>query len=586
MTRGKPVLIGGDPKGNNILYTCGNSVIIRNVKEPLLADTYTEHAKAPTVARYAPSGFYIASGDEMGNVRIWDTTQPGVYGLKLEIRALAGKVYDLAWTEDSKRIVAVGDGREKFGAAFFMDSGASVGEITGHSKLITSVDIKQSRPYRLITGSEDLSLGWFEGPPFKWKNSIDGHSRFVNCVRFSPNGDRVISVGQDKLALLFDGKTGEKVGQLEPGHAGGIYAVSWNPASTQVLTASADRTTKIWDVATGKAVTSFDFGADVNNQQLGCIWQGNDLISIGLNGYLNYLDPASGKVTRSVLGHMNFITSFGYDTSSDSFFSGSFDSTQIRWNLKDASTDVFIGAGHTNQLSALVVDGSHLYSAGMDDCFGVSPVAVGSSGSRIGTDSPARGIAAAGGVAVGISMKSVNLIRGSAKVATVAAPWAPLSVAISPDGATAAVGGEDHKVHIYKISGDSITEAAALAGHAREVSAVTFSPDGKFLASACRNRNIILWNTGDWSQKINGQWCFHTSTINSLSFSPDSQILASGSLDQDIYFWNPANAMQKSRIPLAHRGGVNQVLWLNNNEIASGGQDCCLKTWTFDRVFA
>lgn len=29
--RGQPIVLGGDPKGKNFLYTNGNSVIIRNI---------------------------------------------------------------------------------------------------------------------------------------------------------------------------------------------------------------------------------------------------------------------------------------------------------------------------------------------------------------------------------------------------------------------------------------------------------------------------------------------------------------------------------------------------------------------------
>jgi hypothetical protein len=38
-------------------------------------DVYTEHAQPTQVAKYSPSGFYIASGDQSGKIRIWDTTQ-------------------------------------------------------------------------------------------------------------------------------------------------------------------------------------------------------------------------------------------------------------------------------------------------------------------------------------------------------------------------------------------------------------------------------------------------------------------------------------------------------------------------------
>ena len=37
--------------------------------------TFSTHPAATTVAKYSPSGFYIASADVQGRVLIWDTTQ-------------------------------------------------------------------------------------------------------------------------------------------------------------------------------------------------------------------------------------------------------------------------------------------------------------------------------------------------------------------------------------------------------------------------------------------------------------------------------------------------------------------------------
>lgn len=59
----------------------------------------------------------------------------------------------------------------RFGAVFLWDTGSSVGEIVGHSKIINSVDIKQTRPYRLVTGSDDNCTTFLEGPPFKYKST-------------------------------------------------------------------------------------------------------------------------------------------------------------------------------------------------------------------------------------------------------------------------------------------------------------------------------------------------------------------------------------------------------------------------------
>ena len=76
------------------------------------AELYQEHIAQTTVARYAPTGFYIASGDANGKVRIWDTTQE-THILKAEYHVLSGPILDMAWTEDSKRLVVGGHGKEK-----------------------------------------------------------------------------------------------------------------------------------------------------------------------------------------------------------------------------------------------------------------------------------------------------------------------------------------------------------------------------------------------------------------------------------------------------------------------------------------
>lgn len=69
--------------------------------------------------------------------------------------------------------------------------------------------------------------------------------------------------------------------------------VSWSPDSSQLISASGDKTVKLWDVGAGTAVTTFNLGSEVTDQQLGCLWQKNHLLSISLSGYINYLDKNS-----------------------------------------------------------------------------------------------------------------------------------------------------------------------------------------------------------------------------------------------------------------------------------------------------
>ena len=75
-------------------------------------------------------------------------------------------------------MVVVGEGREKYGHVFLADTGTSNGDITGQTRPINTVDLKPSRPFRIVTGSEDNTAAVYEGPPFKFKGTKTDHTRY------------------------------------------------------------------------------------------------------------------------------------------------------------------------------------------------------------------------------------------------------------------------------------------------------------------------------------------------------------------------------------------------------------------------
>eukprot|EP00002_Diphylleia_rotans_P007623 TRINITY_DN17282_c0_g1_i1.p1 TRINITY_DN17282_c0_g1~~TRINITY_DN17282_c0_g1_i1.p1 ORF type:complete len:608 (+),score=126.31 TRINITY_DN17282_c0_g1_i1:71-1894(+) len=588
--RATPVQLGGDPKGENFLYTCGNSVVIRNIKNPAIAELYNEHPAPTTVAKYSPSRFYIASGDEHGNVRIWDTTQ-AEHILKFQCKPIAGPISDIAWSPDSQRIIAVGEGREKYGHVFMWDSGTSVGEIIGHTKQITSVDFKPTRPYRIVTSSIDQTVVQYEGPPFKYKLTIKDHSKFVNCVRYSPSGDHFVSVGSDMKGYLYDAKTGDKVSELssENAHTGGIYGVCWSPDNTRVLTASADKTSKLWDVQTGRVISTFTYAenATLDHQQLGCMWQGENILTVGLNGEIAYLDLQNpSKPLRVLKGHNKFVGAVAYNSSKRTIYSGSYDGIVHRWNYDDGPTDGVSGAGHTNEVKSIAIDGINdkVYTAGLDDTVRVIDLNTNTyTADKVATEGPVSGLAIAPsgnpGVVVASTINSLRVLRAAKQVSVLPVSYKPNGVAISPDGLEVVVAGDDNKVYIYSLESDVLKPAGTFERHRGAVMCIAYSPDGTLIASGDANREVVVWERQSRAVKCEG-WVFHTARVSAIAWSPDSQLVATGSLDQSIIVWNVAKPTERRQFKGAHQGGVNSVAFADNLSLVSSGQDSCVKSWT------
>jgi len=584
--RGKPTVFGGDPNGDEIIFCLNNDVIIRSLSNPKVADVYSEHSYATTVAKYSPDKKFVASGDTSGTIRVWHTEiiQGIVHKLKLEKKALGGAILDIAWDPESKRILAVGQGRDKYGVLFFAETGASAGEITGHSKTITTCDHRPTKPYRLITGGEDFLCNWFEGPPIKWKHSLKDFSNFVNGARFSPDGSKFAVVGQEKKGYVGDGDTGDVKFELGPdAHAGGIYSCSWSPDGSQILTVSGDKTAKIWDASNGKLVKTFTFGKELEDQQLGSLWQGSHLVSMNLLGYLSLLNPNNTSTPlRVIRGHNKSIEAMAYDSSTKTFYTGSYDTVISKWNEETAEVTPFHGKGHTNAIKQIAFQGGNLVTAAIDDTIRLTSLkTLEYSSNFIKLDGPPAGVAAGQkhqDLIVTATIHSIVVIRNGNIVSTTPVSYSPQAVALSIDEQQVAVGGEDNNIHLYTIQGDKVVEDGTLKGHRGVITKIRYSPDGKYLASSDRNREIIVWDKNKKDIAIK-DWVYHTARVDALAWRSDSKYVASGALDQNVIVWSIENPSSRIVIKGAHHGGINEVEWLTNTVVASTGQDCTIRTW-------
>ena len=120
-----------------------------------------------------------------------------------------------------------------------------------------------------------------------------------------------------------------------------------------------------------------------------------------------------------------------------------------------------------------------------------------------------------------------------------------------------------------------------LAGHSDSVSAVTFSSDGRRIASGSKDKTIKVWDvtTGHVEKTLTD----HSGWVNFVAFSPDGRRIASGSNDRTIKIWDVTTG-QVEKTLTTHSGWVNAVAFSpDGRRIASGSGDKTIMVWDVER---
>ena len=514
---------------------------------------------------------------------------------KGEYPIISGRINDLAWDGDSQRIIAVGDGKEKFGHCITADSGNTVGEISGHTSQINCVSIRQQRPLRAAAGSDDASIVFYHGAPFKFNTSLKKHSRYVYGVAFSPDGGTLVSVGADRKIWLYDGKTGEAKTEFggEKEHKGSVFGVSWARDSKRFTTCSADQTVKVWDAEAGKVVQSWRMGEEgvvsIPDHQVGVVWPSRSdglIVSLNLAGDLNYLIDGSPKPQRVVQGHQKNITtliSHKGSGSEPSFFTGSSDGRVCSWDPSTGNGETVDGQTHTNYVSGLSASSAgQIYSVGWDDTLRMIDASAKTfTGTSIKTDGQPRGVTTTPSAVAVATHKGITLLSPKDLSIIKQVPTPSFSpTVIAANDTHIAIAGDDNGQHMYSIdltSGKTLPQASAISTFAFSLAA------HKYLAVGFSSGKIVVYEPNN-PEPVITRWSSHTGRVTSIDWDEKGERAVSGGFDTNIFVWSVAKPGQRVSVGSAHKEGVNGVKWLANDKVISVGGDAAVKVWKVEGV--
>jgi WD40 repeat protein len=449
---------------------------------------------------FSPDGQYLATSLVDGTVRVYDVATGRERRPRLGREPLAGPPRPRG-SDTSDTSLTVIDSLAFSPDGSILAGGSSLAATTPSPGALDLWDFARGRELRRIRGFR-------VGPP---------------CLAYAPNGKTIASAGSwEPMPRIWDVATGREAFP-QPGHVMGISTLAVSPADGTVFTGSFDGTIRHWDPATGRELALI---ARFNSVlTLGVAPDGKTLIVGGHFG-----DPVLVSVPdRREIHRLRGVR--GEGTVHQVAYSPGGRTVAFNRQIWEAASGRRLKVLHAP-----------------DEPEGYSPSCTmfyTSGGNRVVTAE--RGVIRTWDVATGAQARPPvrsEKIRGDL-------------AAVSADGRFLATGGlpsisgaitpPDPWIRVWELA--TGREIAKLETHAKSVSGVALSPDGRLLASFRPNQ-----------------------ATDRIVYEPQQQ-------DPAIRVWEVATGRELRRFE-GHRGPVNAVVFMpDGRSVVSAGEDATALVW-------
>jgi WD40 repeat protein/transcriptional regulator with XRE-family HTH domain len=619
------VMASGNSDGTIRLWNVADPVHPRPLGQPLPSPPVTSSAGGTAIVQsvtFSRDGRTLASGDNEGNIQLWDVADPARPHL-LGQAVISGEsaIQSVTFSRDGRTLAS--------------------GDNDGNIQLWTVADPAHLRPLgQRLAGATGgpvvvafgpdghiLASGTLDGTVRLWDATDPANPRplgqplaaggaEVNSVVFSPDGHTLASGDSGGTIRLWD--------IADPAHprllgpiltaGGAVASVAFSPDGQTLASGSLDGTIWLWDVAnpaypsplsqhlTGAtgAVESVAFSPDQHTLASGSLdgiirlWSLPQTILTGSSGFLNAVafspnghtlassdyggtvrlrdvtDPAHPRLLGpNLTGGTAAVESAAFSPDRRTLAVGDDSGDTRLWDVTDPAHPRLLGQLLTGEVT------------------GVNSVTFSPDGHTLATGD--------------------NLATGDAvRLWDVADPAHPrplgpvlpggASVAFSPHRHLLASGDYDGTVRLWDVADPAQPRPLGLTvigGAAATYSlSLAFSPDGNTLASGDYGGTVQLWDVTDPARlrQLGQPLTGGGAQVNSVAFSPDGHTVASGSFDGTVRLWNvadPADPQPLGQLLTGSTVPVDSVAFSpGGHTLASGSEDGTTRLWNLNVQYA
>ena len=541
----------GTPHERSVARAAATSSVLRTLlgSSGLQRLIYGHDQPVRSVA-LSEDGKTLASGDMDGMIRLWTTD-----GLSpsRELDSEFVVIYSVALSPDGEFLAACGkvkNAQEKTVLLWKVGTASRVGNplATQGRQVAFSPDGKW-----LASPSGDRVLLW-SIPDLNADQLYTGDN--VERIAFRPNVDR--------LTLAAGGTKGD---------------------------------IRLWDLVSKTELLSLPVGNEGETQLYSLVFSpdGGILASGWLSKKIVVWNLDRPELPRTLAGHSSPVFALAFSADGRSLVSGGTDRTIQRWDLSSPTNKPESLSGYAQEIHSIAVSRKNEVFAGTGkgtiavwDLKAKDPrlaerinlpLTQGESVrcvSLVGEDGKVMAFGTSGGRIFLWNPARQELSESSSPNAKPV-----LCIASSPDGRTFA-SGSDEGITFWSAAGQLMGEVPSEKG---TVSALAFRPDGQVLASNTAGNEIVFWDIARkqpldlpaLAKDLNGPDA-HAKHVTSLVFSPDGKQLAAGDADEKVLLWDATTGARISNEPLCEFDNptyspVHALAYSSTGKLAAAGRD-------------